>query len=229
MNLELKKSLSCYITFSCHFLLNQTFCSGGFMTVFHASDLAQSQHLCCLVLALYWASVCSLGCVMSVVVSHSWMLTLCILSAPFAHLQYQLLLNVRLVKSGLFVCPHGAQTNDNLLCQLMLAKCNRHLIEHCMTVMTVLWHSWLGGRKGIRPVHNMGGWWRWALVSPDGVAFSRMISVSASSNLPLHHKVRKFSSCTGSPGWSQKKGRKTVVVCMTVMSETCGSFVWLIK
>jgi len=38
----------------------------------------------------------------------------------------------------------------------------------------------------------MGGWWRWALVSPDGVAPSRMVSVSASVNLPLHHKVQKF-------------------------------------
>jgi len=37
--------------------------------------------------------------------------------------------------------------------------------------------------------------------------------VSASVNLPLHHKVQKFSSGTGSPGWSRKKGRKTVVVC----------------
>jgi len=36
--------------------------------------------------------------------------------------------------------------------------------------------------------------------------------VSASVNLPLHHKVQKFSSGTGSPGWSRKKGRKTVVV-----------------
>ena len=47
---------------------------------------------------------------------------------------------------------------------------------------------------------------------PDGVAPSRMVCVSASVNLPLHHKVQKFSSGTGSPGWSQKKGRKTVVV-----------------
>jgi len=61
----------------------------------------------------------------------------------------------------------------------------------------------------------MGGWCRWALVSLDGVvavAPSRMVSVSASVNLPLHHKVQKFSSGTGSPGWSRKKGRKTVVV-----------------
>jgi len=40
-----------------------------------------------------------------------------------------------------------------------------------------------------------------------------MVCVSASVNLPLHRKVQKFSSGTGSPGWSQKKGRKTVVVC----------------
>ena len=56
------------------------------------------------------------------------------------------------------------------------------------------------------------GWWRWALVSPDGVAPSRMVCVSASVNLPLHHKVQKFSSGTGSSGWSQIKGRKTVVL-----------------
>ena len=36
--------------------------------------------------------------------------------------------------------------------------------------------------------------------------------MSASVNLPLHHKVQKFSSGTGSPGWSRIKGRKTVVV-----------------
>jgi len=51
----------------------------------------------------------------------------------------------------------------------------------------------------------MAAWWRWALVSPDGVAPSQMAGVSASVNLPLHHKVQKFSSGTGSPGWSRKK------------------------
>jgi len=34
-----------------------------------------------------------------------------------------------------------------------------------------------------------GGCWRWELVSLDGVAPSRMVSVSASVNLPSHHKV----------------------------------------
>jgi len=48
----------------------------------------------------------------------------------------------------------------------------------------------MGGRKGIRPVKN-GGWW-WALVSLDGVVPSRMVGVSASVNLPLHHEVQKF-------------------------------------
>jgi len=38
--------------------------------------------------------------------------------------------------------------------------------------------------------------------------------VSASVNLPLHHKVQKFSSGTGSPGWSRKKGHKMVVVVL---------------
>jgi len=50
------------------------------------------------------------------------------------------------------------------------------------------------------------------VVSPDGVAPSRIVCVSASVNLPLHHKVQKFSSGTGSPGWSRKNGRETVVV-----------------
>jgi len=54
------------------------------------------------------------------------------------------------------------------------------------------------------------GWWRLALVSKDGVAPSRMVGVSASVSLPLHHKVQKFSSGTGAPGSSRKKGRKTI-------------------
>ena len=49
------------------------------------------------------------------------------------------------------------------------------------------------------------------MVSLDGVAPSRIVCVSASVNLPLHHNVQKFSSGTSSPGWSPKKGHKTVV------------------
>ena len=36
--------------------------------------------------------------------------------------------------------------------------------------------------------------------------------MSASVNLPLHHKAQKFSSGTGSPGWPRKKGHNTVLV-----------------
>ena len=60
----------------------------------------------------------------------------------------------------------------------------------------------------------MGGWWRWALLSPDGVAPSRMDGVYASVYLPLHHKVQEFSSGIGSPRWSRKKGHKMVSVCV---------------
>jgi len=60
----------------------------------------------------------------------------------------------------------------------------------------------------------------WALVSPDGVSPRWMASVSASVNLPLHHKVQKFSSGTGSPGWSRKKGRKMVVVVVVTKIKT---------
>jgi len=60
------------------------------------------------------------------------------------------------------------------------------------------------------------------LVSPDGLAPCRMVSVSASVNLSLHHKVQKFSSGTGSPGWSRKKGHKMVVVVWWFVVVTVG-------
>ena len=50
------------------------------------------------------------------------------------------------------------------------------------------------------------------MVSPDGMTPSRMVGESASVNLPVYHKVQKFSSGTGSPGWSRKKGRKMFMV-----------------
>ena len=49
--------------------------------------------------------------------------------------------------------------------------------------------------------------------------------MSASVNLSLHHKVQKLSSGTGSPGWSQKKGHKTVVI--VVVDFTVASAVFL--
>jgi len=83
----------------------------------------------------------------------------------------------------------------------------------------------VGRQEGQYPAcKKYGGWWRWALVSPDGVAPSRVVGVSASVNLPLHDKVQKFFSGTGSPVWSQKKGRKTVVyVCVCVIQDIWAS------
>jgi len=72
-----------------------------------------------------------------------------------------------------------------------------------------------------------GGGGHWTLVSPDGVVSSRMVSVSASVNLPLHHKLQKFTSGTSSLGWSRKKGRKTVVVCGVVVVLIVDVFVCL--
>jgi len=51
--------------------------------------------------------------------------------------------------------------------------------------------------------------------------------VSASVNLPLHHKVQKFSSGTGSPRWSRREGRKMVgCVCVCVYHCTEKKCVW---
>jgi len=63
-------------------------------------------------------------------------------------------------------------------------------------------------------------WWMWAMISTDGVGPSRMVGVSASVSLPLHHKVQKFSSGTGSPGWSRKRAVKRLWwLCSTVFTH----------
>ena len=74
---------------------------------------------------------------------------------------------------------------------------------HCYCLQCFDTVGWAAGRAS--GLQKNGGWWRWTLVSPDGVAPSRMVGVSASVDLPLQ---QKFSSGTGSPGWSRNKGRK---------------------
>ena len=75
--------------------------------------------------------------------------------------------------------------------------------KNAFSALTLL----IGWQEGHLACKKMGGCWRWTLVSPDGVAPSWMVGVSASVNLPLH-KVQKFSSGTGSPGWSRKRAVK---------------------
>jgi len=85
----------------------------------------------------------------------------------------------------------------------------------------------VGRQEGHPTCKKMGGWWRWALISPDEVAPSQMVGLSASVSLLLHHKVQQFYSGTGSPGWSKKNGHKWLwcgVVwkpkCLTVKTGT---------
>jgi len=54
----------------------------------------------------------------------------------------------------------------------------------------------------------MGGWWRLALVSLDGVAHSPIVSVSASVNLPLHQKSRSSLLAPAHPGGPGKRAVK---------------------
>ena len=56
----------------------------------------------------------------------------------------------------------------------------------------------VGRQEGYLACKEMGGWWRWALLGPDGVAPSRIVGVSNCVNLPLHHEVQTFSCGTGS-------------------------------
>jgi len=97
-----------------------------------------------------------------------------------------------------------------LMCNIALLNVGINSAIHLadFSTLTLL----VGRQEGHPACKKYGGWWRWALVSPDGVAPSRMVGVSASVDLPLHHKVQKFSSGTGEHGWFRKKGRKTVVV-----------------
>jgi len=71
--------------------------------------------------------------------------------------------------------------------------------------------GWVAGRAS--SPKNMGGWWRWALVivqmewRPAGWSVCLPLLISRCTI-----KSRSSSSGTSSPGWSRKKGRKTVVV-----------------
>jgi len=86
-------------------------------------------------------------------------------------------------------------------------------------------HCWLGGRKGIRPVENMGGWWRWALVSLDGVVPSQMVVVSLCLPLLMFPCTIKSRSCLLAPAHPGGQGKRAVKWLWFVV---CGGVVCLL-
>jgi len=100
-------------------------------------------------------------------------------------------------------------------------------LQHKVQVPSVLWHCWLGGRKGIRACKN-GGRWRWALVNPDGVAPSRMVVVSASVNLPLRHKVRSSLLAPAHPGGPGKRAVKRLWCGCGAWGDLAPSNTWFL-
>ena len=75
----------------------------------------------------------------------------------------------------------------------------------------------VGRQEGHPACRNMGGWWRWALVSPDGVAPSQMVGMSASVNLPLPCIIKPRSSllAPGGPGKRAVMWRVVLVSCLS--------------
>jgi len=92
-------------------------------------------------------------------------------------------------------------------------RCGRGFVTYSLLVAFSALTLLAGWQEGHPACKKMVGWWRWALVGPYWVAPSRMVGVSACVNLPLHHKVQKFSAGTGSPGWSRKRAVKRLCVC----------------
>jgi len=68
--------------------------------------------------------------------------------------------------------------------------------------------DWPGRTPLKLPILCRVGWWRWALISPDGVAPNRMVGVSASVNFPLHHKVQSSLLGPAHPGGPGKRAVK---------------------
>ena len=111
------------------------------------------------------------------------------------------------VKAWTLICDESRRGIFSVVCFILLPVCLAFWLPWMQTHIVHCRHYCTAGYElSYKSVTTAGGWWRWALVSPDGVAPSQMVIVSASVSLPLRHKVQKFSSGTGSSGWSQKKG-----------------------
>jgi len=60
----------------------------------------------------------------------------------------------------------------------------------------------------------MVGWWRLALVSPDGVALTQIVCMSASVIFPCTIKSRSSLLAPAHPGGPRKRAVKKLYVCM---------------
>jgi len=107
-------------------------------------------------------------------------------------------------QTGLYTIQPGCQTGDQtgLKTDWMFVYTIQPVVN---PVWQLVWQHVVSCKRGLKT----GGWWRWALLSPDGVVPSWMASVSASVSLPSTINPKR-SSGTGSPGWSRKKDHKTV-------------------
>jgi len=66
----------------------------------------------------------------------------------------------------------------------------------------------VGWQKGHPACKKYGRWWRWALVSPDGVVPTRMVGVSASVIFPCTINSRNSFLALAHPGDPRKRAVK---------------------
>ena len=93
------------------------------------------------------------------------------------------------------------------------------VMPYAFSALTLL----VGRQEGHLAHKKYGGWWRWALVSPDGVAPSRMVSVSASVNLPCTVKSRSSLLAPAHPDGPGKRAIKWLWCGVVLMPGLCVS------
>ena len=82
-------------------------------------------------------------------------------------------------------------------------------IYRCLSQARRNWEGW--GRKGIQCKNR--GWWRWPLISLDGILPSQIVSMSASDIFPRTIKSRRrFLLAPAHPGSPRKRAIKRLCV-----------------
>ena len=89
----------------------------------------------------------------------------------------------------------------------MYIRIHIYMPSYTLYMPSVLWRCWLGGRKGIRPVKNMmdGGGRHWLVRMEWCPLPIRIVSVSASVNLPFTIKSRSSLLAPAHPGGPGKR------------------------